>query len=191
MSRVGKAPIVLTEGVTVEKKNDQITVKGPKGSLSRSLPRRIVIETEGNSIQVLRPSDEIEDRALHGLTRSLIANMVEGVAQGFKKTLELYGVGYRAQVQGKRLAMQLGFSHPVEIAAPEGIEFAAESFVPTGENNYLCARITVSGIDKGLVGQIAADIRASKKPEPYKGKGIRYQGERVRRKPGKAAKAQA
>ncbi len=190
MSRIGKAPIPLPSGVAVEKNNADLTVTGPKGTLHRVLCPEMLLEVEPNLLRVCRPSEERRHRALHGLTRTLVANMVEGVTTGFQKTLEVYGVGYRAQVQGKRLALQLGFSHPVELEAPEGIAFALESFVPTGENSYLACRITISGIDKEVVGQTAANIRAFRKPEPYKGKGIRYQGEKVRRKAGKAAKAQ-
>jgi len=190
MSRIGNAPVLLPEGVSIEQRNHHLTVKGPKGTLSRLLPKEMMIEVEGSLLRVRRPSEERRHRALHGLTRTLIANMVEGVSRGFHKTLELYGVGYRAQLQGKRLVMQLGFSHAVQAEAPEGIEFSLESFVPTGENNYLACRITVAGIDKELVGQTAANLRALKKPEPYKGKGIRYFGEKVVRKAGKAVKAQ-
>ena len=190
MSRIGKAPIPLPEGVSIEQSNHHVTVNGPKGALSRAVPQQMTLAVEGKTLRVSRPSDSLTDRALHGLTRTLVANMVDGVTQGFRKTLELYGVGYRAQLQGSKLALQLGFSHPTELEAPAGISFALETFVPTAENSYLSARIVVSGIDKELVGQVAANLRAYRKPEPYKGKGIRYQGERVRRKAGKAAKAQ-
>jgi len=195
MSRIGNTPIQLPKGVSVEpvrpgSEDRQVTVKGPKGVLSRALPPEMLLEIEGDLLRLRRPSEEPRHRALHGLARTLVANLVEGVSKGFQKVLELYGVGYRAQIQGKKLVMQLGFSHTVEVEAPEGISFSLESFVPTSENNYLSARMVVSGIDKELVGQVAANIRASRKPEPYKGKGIRYQGERVRRKAGKAAKIQ-
>jgi large subunit ribosomal protein L6 len=190
MSRIGNAPIPVPDGVTINKENNQFTVKGPKGTLSRELSAAMLFEQEGKLMQVRRPSDERQHRALHGLTRTLLANMVDGVTKGFIKVLELYGVGYRAQLQGSKLSLQLGFSHPVEMEAPQGITFGVETFVPTGENKYLSARITVTGIDKEVVGQTSANLRAFRKPEPYKGKGIRYQGEKVRRKAGKAAKAQ-
>jgi len=191
MSRIGNTPIPLPEGVSIEQFNHSITVKGPKGELTRSLPARISLELEGKVLHVRRPTDEQQDRALHGLTRSLVANMVEGVSKGFQKVLELYGTGYRAQLQGKKLSLQIGFSHPVEMNPPEGVQFAIlETFVPTSENNYLSCRIAISGIDNEAIGQTAATMRAYKKPEPYKGKGIRYLGEKVRRKAGKAAKVQ-
>lgn len=190
MSRIGNAPIPIPDGVKISQENSQFVVKGPKGTLSRELSSLMLIEQEGNLMRVRRPSEERQHRALHGLTRTLLANMVEGVTKGFTKTLELYGVGYRAQLQGKKLSLQLGFSHPIEMESPEGITFGVETFVPTGENKYLSARITVTGIDKEVVGQTSANLRAFKKPEPYKGKGLRYQGEKVRRKAGKAAKAQ-
>jgi large subunit ribosomal protein L6 len=190
MSRIGNAPVPVPGGVKISQENNSFTVVGPKGTLSRELPGVITIEQQENILLVKRPSDERSHRSLHGLTRTLIANMVEGVTQGFTKNLELYGVGYRAQLQGSKLSLQLGFSHPIEMEAPQGIAFGVETFVPTGENKYLSARITVTGIDKEVVGQIAANLRAYKKPEPYKGKGIRYKGEKVRRKAGKAAKAQ-
>jgi large subunit ribosomal protein L6 len=191
MSRIGNAPIPLPAGVSVEQNNGLVTVKGPKGTLSRALDPEMQIEIEGSAVHVRRPSEEGRHKSMHGLTRTLLANMVEGVSQGFRKILELRGLGYRAQLQGKKLAFQIGFSHPVELDPPDGIAFVIlDTFVPTLENSYLCARIAVDGIDKELVGQTAATMRAFKKPEPYKGKGIRYQGEFVRRKAGKAAKAQ-
>jgi len=190
MSRIGNAPIPIPDGVKINQENNQFVVQGPKGTLSRELPSMMLIEQEGSLLQVKRPSEERTHRALHGLTRTLLANMVEGVTKGFTKTLELYGVGYRAQLQGKKLSLQLGFSHPIEMDSPEGITFGVETFVPTAENKYLSARITITGIDKEVVGQTTANLRAYKKPEPYKGKGLRYQGEKVRRKAGKAAKAQ-
>jgi large subunit ribosomal protein L6 len=190
MSRIGNAPIPVPGGVKINQENNKFTVTGPKGTLSRELPGVMLIEQEENILRVKRPSDERSHRSLHGLTRTLLANMLEGVTQGFTTNLELYGVGYRAQLQGSKLSLQLGFSHPVEMEAPPGIAFGVETFVPTGENKYLSARISVTGIDKEVVGQTAANLRAFKKPEPYKGKGIRYKGEKVRRKAGKAAKAQ-
>ena len=188
MSRIGRVPVPVPAGVEVELVDHRLRVRGPKGVLERTLLADMIVEV-GPEIVVRRPSDSRDHRAQHGLTRTLIANMVEGVTKGYEKQLELYGVGYRVTLQGPRLSLQLGFSHPVEIEAPEGVSFATESFVPTSENQYLAARITVSGINKEVVGQVAADIRASRKPEPYKGKGLRYRGEHVRRKPGKAAQA--
>jgi large subunit ribosomal protein L6 len=189
MSRIGKAPISLPSGVTAKLSDHQLTVKGPKGELSRRLHEEMEIAIEDEVITVRRPSESKEHRSLHGLTRTLVANMVIGVSEGYQKVLELYGVGFRVQEQGQRLSTQLGFSHPVVFDLPEGISAAVETFVPTGENDYLSARITLTGIDKELLGQTAATIRAAKKPEPYKGKGFRYQGEHVRRKAGKAAQA--
>ncbi len=191
MSRIGKAPIPLPAGVTVEIGDHQVTVKGPRGELSRQLPGAIEVALEDDTIVLRRPSDIREHRSLHGLTRSLVANMVTGVTEGYLRVLELYGVGFRIQHQGQRLSMQLGFSHPVIFDLPEGISAQVETFVPTGDNNYLSCRLALSGIDKELLGQTAASIRASKKPEPYKGKGFRYQGEHIRRKAGKAAQALA
>jgi large subunit ribosomal protein L6 len=181
-------PVPVPAGVEVELVDHRLRVRGPKGVLERTLLADMIVEV-GAEIVVRRPSDSRDHRARHGLTRTLIANMVEGVTKGYEKQLELYGVGYRVTLQGPRLSLQLGFSHPVEIEAPAGVSFATESFVPTSENQYLAARITVSGINKEVVGQVAADIRAARKPEPYKGKGLRYRGEHVRRKPGKAAQA--
>ncbi len=181
MSRVGQAPISVPDGVTVTLSDGRVQVKGPKGELQRSIPEGISVAQEDGVITVTRQSDSREVKALHGLVRSLIANMVQGVTQGFEKSLEIHGVGYRAAKQGNDIELAVGFSHPVRKAAPSGIEFD----VPTP------TRITVRGIDKELVGQTAAEIRAIKKPEPYKAKGIRYEGEHVRRKGGKAAKAGA
>ena len=178
MSRIGKNPIPVPGGVDVTIADRTVTVKGPKGQLQRSIPGVITIRQEDDRLVVERPDDERANRAQHGLTRTLVANMVTGVTEGFTKELEIVGVGYRAQAQGAGLELALGFSHPVRIAAPDGIEF--EVPVPT--------RIIVRGIDKEQVGQVAADIRKIRKPEPYKGKGIRYAGERVIRKAGKAAK---
>ena len=175
MSRIGKMPVDIPSGVEVAINGNQITVKGPKGSLSRVLHKDMIIKKEDSKIIVERPSDEKNHRALHGLTRSLINNMVIGVVNGFEKRLALEGVGYRAAKQGDKLVLTVGYSHPVEFDPPEGIEFE----VPAAN------RIVVKGIDKDLVGQIAANIRAVREPEPYKGKGIRYENEVVRRKEGK------
>ena len=176
MSRIGKLPISIPTGVTVTLKDNVVTVKGPKGELSRDLHPDMNITVEGNVITVTRPSEQKEHRALHGLTRALVTNMVTGVSEGFTKTLEINGVGYRAAKQGNKLALTLGFSHPVEMEAPAGITIE----VPAPN------KIVVSGADKEVVGAVAADIRKWIKPEPYKGKGIRYEGEVVRRKAGKA-----
>ncbi len=177
MSRIGRKPIAVPEAVTVELGPGQVAVKGPKGELSQSLSIDMKVEQSDGVLTVQRPTDRGEHRALHGLTRSLIANMVEGVTEGFEKRLEIQGVGYRAQLKGKNLELALGYSHPVSIEAPEGIEFEVPQ--PT--------EIVVRGIDKQLVGQVAADIRKRRPPEPYKGKGIRYRGEQVARKVGKRA----
>ena len=177
MSRIGRKPIAIPDGVTVEIKPELVSVKGPKGELDQAVSGDIkVLEADG-TLTVERPTDRGEHRALHGLTRSLIANMVEGVTQGFEKRLEIQGVGYRARLQGKSLELSVGYSHPVSVAAPEGIEFEVPA--PT--------QVVVRGIDKQLVGEIAARIRRTRPPEPYKGKGIRYEGEHVRRKVGKRA----
>jgi len=177
MSRIGRKPIPVPSGVTVTVEPELVTVKGPKGELSERVSRDIEVKQEGEEILVARPTDRGEHRALHGLTRSLIANMVEGVTDGFQKSLEIQGVGYRAQLKGKNLELALGYSHPVSIDAPEGIEFEVPQ--PT--------KIIVRGISKQAVGEIAANIRKQRKPEPYKGKGIRYEGEYVARKVGKRA----
>ena len=179
MSRVGKSPINVPLGVDVDVEGDHITVKGPKGTLERTIPGAIRVEDNGDTLTVVRPNDERQNRALHGLVRSLVNNMVVGVTEGFRKELEIVGVGYRATARGANaMELALGFSHPVSITAPEGITFE----VPAPN------RIVVSGIDKEMVGQVAADIRAWRKPEPYKGKGVRYAGEHVQRKAGKAGK---
>jgi large subunit ribosomal protein L6 len=181
MSRVGQAPIPIPSGVQISVTGQTITVNGPKGELQRSFPEGITVEKAEEEIVVAREGETREVRALHGLVRSLIANMVQGVTEGFEKRLEIHGVGYRAQKQGNDLELAVGYSHTVKKAAPDGIEY--EDPAPT--------RITVRGIDKELVGQTAAEIRAIRKPEPYKAKGIRYEGEHIRRKAGKAAKAGA
>jgi large subunit ribosomal protein L6 len=178
MSRIGKQPIAIPDGVTVDVTEGTVAVKGPGGALSQAVDRDMKVTVTDGEIRVERPSDERTHRSLHGLTRSLIANMVEGVTKGYQKTLEIQGVGYRAALKGKDVELQVGFSHPVSFPAPEGIEF--EVSAPN--------RIVVKGIDKQLVGETAARIRRIRKPEPYKGKGIRYEGEYVRKKAGKAAK---
>jgi large subunit ribosomal protein L6 len=179
MSRIGKAPIPVPSGVEVSLGGGRVAVKGPQGSLERVIPAPITIRQDDGELLVERPDDERTNRALHGLTRSLVNNMVVGVTNGFVKELEIVGVGYRATAQGpNKIELALGFSHPVFVDAPDGITF--EVPVPT--------RIIIKGIDKELVGQVAANIRKIRKPEPYKGKGVRYLGEHVRRKAGKAAK---
>ena len=178
MSRVGRTPIPVPGGVTVTLDNTVVTVAGPQGTLTRPLPGAITVRQEDSALLVERPDDQRQNRALHGLTRSLVANMVTGVTAGYSKDLEIVGVGYRAVARGPAaLELALGFSHPVAVEAPDGVTFEVPS--PT--------RIVVKGIDKEKVGQVAADIRKLRKPEPYKGKGIRYAGERVIRKAGKAA----
>lgn len=179
MSRIGKLPVSILNGVTITVgENNTVTVKGPKGELSEHISQDMILEQEDGVLTVKRPSDNKRHRALHGLSRTLINNMVVGVTSGFSKTLEIVGVGYRAQKQGNKLVLNVGYSHPVEFEEPEGIAYE----VPTPN------RIVVSGINKQLVGQMAADIRAVRKPEPYKGKGIRYSNEVVRRKEGKTGK---
>ena len=177
MSRIGRKPIPVPTGVSVSISPQEVRVNGPRGELSERIPRDITVAPEGEELVVTRPTDRGEHRALHGLTRSLVANMVEGVTAGYQKTLEIQGVGYRAQLRGRDLELALGFSHPVSIKAPDGIEFEVPQ--PT--------RIVVKGISKQLVGETAANIRKRRPPEPYKGKGIRYEGEYVARKVGKRA----
>ncbi|HEU5372706.1 MAG TPA: 50S ribosomal protein L6 [Gaiellaceae bacterium] len=177
MSRIGKRPIEVPAGVIVSIDPGRVTVSGPKGELRQQVPQRMQIAQEDGRVTVTRPTERGEDRALHGLTRTLIANMVEGVTNGFEKRLELQGVGYRAALAGSNLELQVGYSHPVRVTPREGISF--EVPVPT--------QIVVRGIDKQVVGQTAAEIRKVRPPEPYKGKGIRYEGEHVRRKVGKRA----
>ena len=177
MSRIGRKPIAVPSGVTVTIDPDVVRVHGPKGELSERIPRDITVAQEGEEINVTRPTDRGEHRALHGLTRSLVANMVEGVTTGFIKMLEIQGVGYRAALKGKDLELALGYSHPVPVKAPDGIEFEVPQ--PT--------RVIVRGISKQMVGEMAAFIRKQRPPEPYKGKGIRYEGEYVARKVGKRA----
>lgn len=178
MSRIGKAPIAIPSGVDVTISGQHVTVKGPKGTLSRVIPGEIVVRKEDDTLFVERPNDERQNRSLHGLSRTLVSNMVIGVTDGFAKELEIVGVGYRAEAQGANLRLALGFSHPVNVPAPDGITF--EIPVQT--------RVIVKGIDKELVGQVAANIRSIRKPEPYKGKGVRYAGERILRKAGKTGK---
>jgi large subunit ribosomal protein L6 len=179
MSRVGKEPIAIPSGVDVTLEGRRVVVKGPNGTLAHQAPEAITVSRDGETLVVTRPDDERENRALHGLTRSLVQNMVVGVSQGFSRELEIVGVGYRAQAQGpSKLELQVGFSHPVRFEAPEGVTFEVPQ--PT--------RIVVRGADKQLVGQVAADVRKSRPPEPYKGKGIRYVDEHVQRKAGKSAK---
>jgi len=178
MSRIGKRPITIPNKVTVNIDGSHIAVKGPKGELSRVLPGAVTVEQEGETLLVKRRDESRTSRQLHGLSRTLVANMVEGVSQGFVRRLEIQGVGYRAQVQGRNLTLNVGYSHPVQIEPPTGIQLAVE----TNTN------VIVSGFDKEIVGNIAAQIRAVRPPEPYKGKGIRYAGEVVRRKAGKAGK---
>ena len=177
MSRIGKQPIPVPSGVTVAIEPERVRVNGPKGELAERIPRDIEVKQDGDTLLVTRPTDRGEHRALHGLTRSLVANMVQGVTEGYEKVLEIQGVGYRAQLRGKALELALGYSHPVPVTAPDGIEFEVPS--PT--------RIVVRGISKQLVGEVAANIRKQRPPEPYKGKGIRYEGEYVARKVGKRA----
>ena len=179
MSRIGRMPIAIPAGITVEvAENNKVTVKGPTGTLERVLPSEMSIKVEGAEVVVSRPNDLKKMKSLHGLTRTLINNMVIGVANGYEKVLEVNGVGYRAQKQGKTLVLSLGYSHPVEMVDPEGIEAVVE-----GQN-----KIIVKGIDKEKVGQYAAEIRSTRGPEPYKGKGIKYADETIRRKVGKAGK---
>jgi large subunit ribosomal protein L6 len=177
VSRIGKQPIQLPDGVEVAIEPELVRVKGPKGELQERVSRDMAVRQEDGQIVVSRPSDRGEHRAIHGLTRSLIANMVQGVTEGFEKRLEIQGVGYRAQLQGKKLVMSLGFSHQVEMEAPEDVEFEVPA--PT--------QVVVRGISKQVVGEVAANVRKKRPPEPYKGKGIRYEGEYVARKVGKRA----
>lgn len=179
MSRIGKQPVVLPDGVQVNIAGSDITVKGPKGELAWRCNPELTVELDDGQVIVTRPTDQRHHRALHGLTRSLINNMVVGVSEGYQKILDIIGTGYRAEMQGKNLKLELGFSHTVEVVPPDGISFQVEE---RGK------QIIVSGIDKQQVGQITADIRKLRPPEPYKGKGVRYQGEYVRQKAGKAGK---
>ena len=178
MSRIGRLPITIPSGVEVTLDDNRVTVVGPKGELSRELSPELRVVKEDATLRIERPSDDKRARELHGLTRTLVANMVTGVTEGYRKSLEITGVGYRAQLVGRKLQLNLGYSHPVEIDPPSGISFEVENPV----------RLSVVGIDKELVGHVAARVRATRKPEPYKGKGVRYAGEQVRRKAGKAGK---
>jgi large subunit ribosomal protein L6 len=178
MSRIGKLPIPLPAGVTVEINGQDVSVKGPKGELKLTVSKPITVSQEDGSVIVARPDDEAVSKSLHGLTRSLIANNVHGVSEGFTRALEIVGTGYRAALKGSTVELSLGFSHPVLVTPPEGITLVVEGNT----------KIIVSGIDKQAVGEMAANIRKLRKPEPYKGKGVRYEGERVRRKAGKAGK---
>jgi len=179
MSRIGRMPIAIPAGVTFNVTPDNVvTVKGPKGTLEKAMHTNITIKVEDGQINVTRPNDDKQNRELHGLVRTLVNNMVVGVSVGYQKTLELIGVGYKAQLQGKKLVLSLGYSHPVEVEAMDGIEF--EVVTPT--------KLIVKGIDKQLVGNVSADIRKWRKPEPYKGKGVKYEGEIIRRKVGKTGK---
>jgi large subunit ribosomal protein L6 len=176
MSRIGRRPVTIPSGVTVSVAGGQISVKGPKGTLAQPVPAGIRIDVADGQVKFARPDDETHTRSLHGLARASVANMVQGVTKGFARELEIQGVGYRAEVKGKKLVMALGFSHPVEVAIPEGLSVSVQ------EN-----RIKIEGSDRGRVGQFASDVREIRPPEPYKGKGIRYVGEHIRRKVGKAA----
>jgi len=178
MSRIGRKPIAIPSGVDVTLNGNVITVKGPKGTLTRELHKDMKVVVDGGNVSVERPSDDKLHRSLHGTTRSVIANMISGVTQGFSKSLDLVGVGYRVNKQGEKIVLNVGYSHPVEIVPDKGIEFEVPSQT----------KIVVKGIDKELVGQTAAKIRAVREPEPYKGKGIMYEGERILRKEGKAGK---
>jgi large subunit ribosomal protein L6 len=180
MSRIGKKPIPLPDKVQVEIRGSHVTVKGPRGELGRSFDPDMSIKVEDGIVTIERPTDHRTHRAIHGLTRALLANMVTGVSEGYSKVLEIEGTGYRAELQGEKLVLYLGYSHPIEFPPPQGISFE----VPRGGRS-----VTVQGIDKELVGEIAARIRRQRPPEPYKGKGVRYQGERIRRKAGKAGRA--
>ncbi|RZS37173.1 large subunit ribosomal protein L6 [Herbihabitans rhizosphaerae] len=178
MSRIGKLPITVPAGVDVQIDGRNITVKGPKGTLSHTLAEPITVENNDGTLEVKRPDDERKSRALHGLSRTLVENLVVGVTDGYEKKLEIHGVGYRVQLKGSDLEFALGYSHSVKVSAPEGITFKVEG--PT--------KLSVSGIDKQRVGEVAANIRKLRKPDPYKGKGVRYEGEKIRRKVGKTGK---
>jgi large subunit ribosomal protein L6 len=177
MSRIGKLPVTIPSGVTVKVDGNRIAVKGPRGELSRTLPAEMTVAQEGDTIVVSRPSDETRHKSLHGLSRTLVANMVEGVTKGYTRQLEITGVGYKAEVKPYGLLLVLGYSHPIEFRAPDGIKLTAP--IPT--------QVTIEGADKEKVGQVASEIRLLRPPEPYKGKGIKYAGEHIRRKAGKAA----
>ncbi|WP_404388503.1 50S ribosomal protein L6 [Humibacillus xanthopallidus] len=178
MSRIGRLPVSIPSGVDIKVEGQDVSVKGPKGELSLTIPNPITVEVAEGNLEVKRPDDERDSRARHGLTRSLINNMVLGVTEGYEKKMEIHGTGYRVAAKGSNLEFSLGYSHPITIEAPDGINFAVEN--PT--------RFSVQGIDKQLVGEVAANIRKLRKPDPYKGKGVRYAGEQIRRKVGKAGK---
>lgn len=178
MSRIGKRPITVPNQVTLTIDGQHVAVKGPKGSLAREIPSLIAVKQDGNTVNVNRINESRQARQLHGLSRTLVSNMIEGVSQGFQKRLQIQGVGYRAQAQGRQLTLNVGYSKPVEMTMPEGIQVAVERNT----------EVTISGIDKEVVGNVAAKIRDVRPPEPYKGKGIRYAGEAIRRKAGKAGK---
>ncbi|MFA0748901.1 50S ribosomal protein L6 [Fervidibacter sp.] len=189
MSRIGRKPIPIPEGVTVTFEDHIVVVKGPKGELRQPIHPQMIVKIENGQVIVERPNDHRQFRALHGLYRSLIANMVEGVTKGFEKVLEVRGMGYRVEQKSPtQIVLNVGYSHPVIFDAPEGITFEVQPQTASPQNDYLCARIIVRGIDKALVGNVAAKIRAIRSPDAYKGKGIRYADEIVRLKPGKAAK---
>lgn len=186
MSRIGKRPITVPAGVEIKVGTGEVTVKGPKGTLTKHVPAEIIIKQDGDILTVARPTDEQKHRSLHGLTRTIVANMVEGVTTGYAKILDIHGVGFRSAMVGKNLSLSVGFSHGVEIPPPPGIDF--EAGVEPGTRLPF---VKINGTDKELVGQTASQIRALRPPEPYKGKGIRYRGEEVRRKAGKSGKAGA
>ncbi|MEJ7612605.1 MAG: hypothetical protein DFNUSKGM_001289 [Candidatus Fervidibacter sacchari] len=189
MSRIGRKPIPIPEGVTVSLEDHTVVVKGPKGELRQPIHPQMIVKIENGQVIVERPNDHRQFRALHGLYRSLIANMVEGVTKGFEKVLEVRGMGYRVEQKSPtQIILNVGYSHPVVFEAPEGITLEVQPQTASPQNDYLCARIIVRGIDKALVGNIAAKIRAIRPPDAYKGKGIRYADEVIRLKPGKAAK---
>lgn len=187
MSRIGKAPITIPQGVTITLNDGLATVKGPKGTVTAPVPQDFDISQEGGVLTVARPSEAKQHRALHGLTRALLNNAVVGASTGFTKVIELRGVGYRAEVQGKTLKLALGYSHPVDMTLPEGITASTTPSTPTSENGLLAATITLQSHDKQILGDFAADVKGRRPVEPYKGKGLRYQGERVVRKVGKQA----
>jgi large subunit ribosomal protein L6 len=190
MSRVGRAPITIPQGVTFELKNGQATVKGSKGTVTVPVHPEMQVQQENGELLVTRPSDAPRHRALHGLTRALLNNAVVGVSEGFTRVLELRGVGYRAEAAGKNLNLALGYSHPVQVALPDGVTAEATPSTPTTENGFLAATITLKSHDKQMLGDIASDIRARRPVEPYKGKGLRYKDEMVKRKLGKQAKSE-
>lgn len=188
MSRIGRAPIPIPSSVQLNLDGATVRVTGPKGTLNRTIHPDMQLVREDGVLNVVRPTDGREHRSLHGLTRTLISNMVVGVTDGFSRTIEIYGVGYRAQKQAERIVLALGFSHPIEITPPPGVEIGElQTFSPTQANEWLSTRFIVRGADKERLGQFAAEIRGLRPPEPYKGKGVRFQGEKVRRKAGKAA----